>query len=229
MKLIFLFVLGLLINVFKSEEYVLKGQLTKYNVVTLKSNYRLTYYFAYLDTRDFPDEDEIGLKVTVYDGDLVRTNMWYGGYEDISSPRTLNSSKSYYSSTYTSSGLTYYDEITYYYKIPKPSKKYLYVSLPFFDGYSYSYAELTVDVISNKIGVIIAIVIAVVVFIVATIIIVVYCVRKYRRRSLINPDLGYSPQINTYANQPPVASPIYPQAAPYSPPIAPAYQSPNYY
>jgi len=157
----------LLINVFKSEEYVLKGQLTKYNVVTLRSNYRQTYYFAYLDTRDFPDEDEIGLKVTVFDGDLVNTEMWYEGYENVSSQSVLKSRKSYYSSTSSSSyGRTYYDEITYYYKIPKPSKKYLYVSLPFFDGYSYSYAELTVDVISNKIGVIIAIVIAVVVFIV---------------------------------------------------------------
>ena len=229
MKLIFLFVLGLLINVFKSEEYVLKGQLTKYNVVTLSSNYRLTYYFAYLDTRDFPDEDEIGLKVTVYDGDLVNTEMWYEGYENVSSQSVLKSRKSYYSSTSSSSyGRTYYDEITYYYKIPKPSKRYLYVSTPYFDGYSYSSAELMVGETSIEIGIIVAIVIAVVVFIVATIIIVVYCVRKARRRNLINPELGYAPQINTYANQPPVA-PIYPPAAPYSPPVDNAYPSPNYY
>ena len=52
--------------------------------------------------------------------------------------------------------------------------------------------------------------------------------RKARRRNLINPELGYAPQINTYANQPPVA-PIYPPAAPYSPPVANAYPSPNYY
>ena len=227
MKLIFLLIIGLLQSSFGKKCDVL-GRISKsYSQTTSSKN-----YCVYIDTYDFEKETEIGIKVTVYEGYFEESIMYHIGDNDIPSVLYPTYYESYYSSSYSGYDYgyyTYYDRYTYYFKIPKPSERYLFVSIPDFYIRYYGYVEIEIED-PFPVWAIILIVLGVIVFIAIIIIVIIYFIRKSRKISTMLPisQPVYYPSNNAYVNNPPAYAPP-PGYTP--PPGAPIYQPqpPTYY
>ena len=134
-KLILLIGLSWLSN---EKKFDLLGKLTKKEFKTTKSN----NYYVYLETNEFADESEIIIETTTYDGYFREDNIYYGEGDSLPTYIYLNKSIYSYKSSFSSSELKYdfnsliYDSYSLYYKIPKPARKYLYISITNFKGTS---------------------------------------------------------------------------------------------
>ena len=218
MKLIFLFFLGFL-NLSLEKQCEIYNYISKTSYVTSYSNGR----GVYIDTYDFDGDDYIGIYVTVYNGYFQEYGIYYD--DDNTSPTKgttldLNKYESSYASSYSNSYYSsyyhhyIYDSYTSYFKISKPSNRYLIIAIPDFYGSSVEIGY------SNGFPVwaIVLIVIVVVIIIVGVIIGIIFYIRRKARNAYISPPVnpGYYPPTGAYANTSPgyIAPPAYPPAAP---------------
>ena len=219
MKLMLLLILGLF-NLYEGKNCNIEGQLHKNGKFSIKYEYSTYSSCVYLDTSEFSDDKEIELQVTIYDAYFWESDMYYDEFDGIVTSSGVDVKKyqpRYSSSSASYTSIIYYDEISYYYKIPKPSKKYLYVALPRYIGYSYSNIEIKVSGIN--IGLIVGIVVGVAVVAGVVIFLVIFF---RRRRFVSNPNSGYVPQTNVYT-PPTTAYAGYPPTQP----VNPGYPSPQ--
>ena len=97
--------------------------------------------FVYLDRIDFETQEEIELNITIYEGKLIEDFLFCK--ESLISPdydiyQNFTNAKKYY--YYSTSSGTYYNNIldiyynynSYFFKIEKPNKRYLFISFPTF-------------------------------------------------------------------------------------------------
>ena len=216
MKLIFLLIIGLLqLSVGKKCDVL--GSLYKKNPLTITSN----NYCVYIDTYDFETEKEIGIKVSICGGHFGESRMYYVGNNNIPSVSYPTDYEDYYSESYGSCG--YYadsESLIYHFKIPKPSERYLFVSIP--DFYKEDYYDFLVEIEIEEpfpVWAIILIVFGAIVFIAIIIIVIIYFIRKSRKQSAILPTSQtlYYPSNNAYVNNPPGYAPPPPGVPIYKP------------
>ena len=131
MKLIFFLILAFLSFSIEYKKYYVYGSITKTKSLTItqfKNN-----YCVYLDTNEFDsDIKNIEIYITIYNGKFTENEMYY---ESTNTPPYTGQSKELYNnipfdhSSYSTYYYNYYDDFTYYFKIPKPIEKYLYISV----------------------------------------------------------------------------------------------------
>ena len=231
MKLIIILIFGFLC-LSKEKMYSLLGKITKKESKTTTNSYN----YVYIDTLEFPDESEIIVATTVYSGYFKREHLlYYGEGETLPSSIELNKTKSSYMSSSSSSGYNYdwstlkeiYSHYTNYFKIPKPSQRYLYVSMSEFSG---SYGEIKISE-GFPVWAIVVIIIVVVIIITAIIIAIIKHIIKRRRMNYIPPispsSNDYAPPVSTYPNNTPMnyQSPYTPMN--YQSPYSPDYPKPT--
>ena len=210
MKLIFLLIIGLL-QLTEERNCSLLGKLTKKNSLTT----RINNYCVYIDTYDFEKETEFEIKATVYKGYFVEEKMCYVGNNSI--PSVLNTESctrycgmnypgfdediddSYYQHNYNS-------RFSYYFKIPKPRERYLFVSIP---NYAIEYdSKVKIEFGSLSEVWVITIIVIVSIFssIIISVIIYAICTSKRKRK---DPPSGplYYPSNNSNINNPPAYTP----------------------
>ena len=218
MKLILILIFGFIC--FSNEEkYDLLGIISKTKSQTTKSN----NYYVYLEISEFSDESELIIATTVYDGYFTESKIYYGEGDTLPSYIYLNQTKSSYMSSSSGSGYNYdwtyhskiYNHYSYYYKISKPTHKYLYLSINDFRG---SYAKIEISSGFPVWAIVLLVVLGVIIVSVIIIVIIKYIKRK--RANYIPPSSTnnyYSPQVNTYTNNPinyqSPNSPVYPLTA----------------
>ena len=204
MKLIFLLIIGLF-HISLGVGCDVLGVISKTNSQKTISNFQCVY----IDTYEFEKEKEIGIKVTVYEGRFEEEDMFYIGDNSIPPVEYPTNYESPYSSSH--SGYSFcYTEFTYYFKIPKPNERYLFVSIPaFYIEFKDSYVEIEIGE-PFPLWKIILIVIAVVILFSVVIIVIIKLLIKYCPRNTKLPSSGplYYPSDIAYANNEPVyASP----------------------
>ena len=229
MKIIFILILGFFCL---SNEKICSflGKIAKKETITN------SYSYVYIDTLEFPHESEIIIATTVYNGYFIRENrLYYGEGDSLPSTIVLNKTKSSYMSSSSSSGYNYdwstlkeiYSHYTNYFKIPKPSQRYLYVSMSEFSG---SYGEIKISE-GFPVWAIVVIIIVVVIIITAIIIAIIKHIKKRRRMNYIPPispsSNDYAPPVSTYPNNTPMnyQSPYTPMN--YQSPYSPDYPKPT--
>ena len=216
-----------------------EGTFYVYDVLTKDSYVQINYnsytygYCVYLDTNSLDSVPEtIRIYATVYDGYFYDATMYYG---DTNNEPNMGDSVTLYStvishssSSVSYSGDRYYSEFTYYFDIPSPSSRYLFLSFPDYYGRS---AEIG---LYNGLPVwaIIVIVFACI-LVVSGIIIAIICYIKKRKPkyySPVNPPVNtdYQPPVVTYA-QPAPAYPPPSSPTPGYPPAYPPQQMQTYY
>ena len=146
MKLIFLliFVFNLL-SVGKTKDVSMHGQLERYDYRLISVSLSKSYGF-YLDMSEFEDVNStIEIKIDIYNGYLTENEMYFG-FTDVLYPYykdlIFHAWVNYTSKTSMEKKDTKID--TYYYKIPKSDKKYLYISVPDFSLYFNGKVEIRV-------------------------------------------------------------------------------------
>ena len=119
-----------------NKTYTVLGELSKYKNETFDPNEKGKSWVLYIKTEDFSKDTHINFKVTLTNGNFKHGYMNYGSYNEtfgngkeitLSDFVFYSDSSPKYSSSFSS---PIYKEITYYFKIPKPSNKYLYVAPP---------------------------------------------------------------------------------------------------
>ena len=217
MKIIIILIIGF-IYLSNEKKCDLLGKISKTKSQTTKSK----NYYVYLETSEFPDESEIIIATTVYDGYFTESKLYYGEGDTLPSYIYLNKSKSSYMSSSSRSGYNYdwtnhreiYNHYSSYYKIPKPTQRYLYLSINDFKG---SYVEIEISSGFPVWAIVLLVILGVI--IVAVILIIIIKFIKRKRVNYIPPSNNYySPQVNTYTNNPPVNypnpnAPVYPLTA----------------
>ena len=111
---------------------------TIYGSITKKNSITITFpnhdYCVYLDTNEFDsDIKEIIIYVTVCRGQLIEFNMYYdsNNFQPYKGQSLILNKMRYYDYEYYVVVNDYiYEEFTYYFKIPKPTYRYLYLSIP---------------------------------------------------------------------------------------------------
>ena len=107
------------------------------DLITKKTDFETTdssnYFCVYLDTNEFADLKEIRIFAKIYNGRFTEGEMFYGGTNDKpnqgdSVPLTL--SEKCNPARYSKYQNSDYDEFTFYFNIPKPNERYLYLSFP---------------------------------------------------------------------------------------------------
>jgi len=227
MKLIFLLILGFLKLSLEDKQCEIFDYISKSRYTTSYNNGR----GVYIDTSEFDGDDDIGIYVTVYDGYFKEFNIYYGSTS--SKPQMgITPILSYYESSYSSSYsgyytydyyYTYYYHYTSYYKIPKPSERYLLIAIPDFIG---SYVEIGHST-GFPVWAIAVIVVVVIIIIIAAVVIIIYYIRRRARiaNTYVAPasNPGYYPPMNAYANNPSPAYTPPPAVVPSYPPAVPNY------
>ena len=146
------------------------------------------YYCVYIDINEFPNDSEIPIKATIYEGIHTENVMYYGdiGHEPNSTivytlfyPITSNT---YSSSGYSSPSGSYYNYHSIYFRIPKEKLKlrYLIVSIPYFNAKK---SEIEISAGFPFWAIITIASVGSVIFIAAIIITIVCCIKKHRKRN----------------------------------------------
>ena len=177
MKLVIILIVYF-IHFAQPKECNILGKISKNIKQTTESN----YYCVYLDTKEFPNDSEISIKATIYNGSQKENFMYYIGNDTEPTKDSLYKNLKNYKYSYTdrSSGTTaidfsYYDYYSTYYKIPKTNKK-IFNSL-----YSNFNAENSEIEISSPFPIwIIAVIVVVSVIIIGIIVVIV--IRHFQKR-----------------------------------------------
>ena len=175
-----LFLIIFFLNLSKIKTHYVKGKLSKDNSITVKEQNSSVY----LETNEFGNNGEICVKVTVHSSKFFETEMFYGGSNNIENSISLTNSKPYaFSSSIESIFDFYYYEFSYYFYIPfTSSQRYLYVSIPNFSTlFSFSYAEINVEINGLSEYTILIIVSAVIAII--DIIVIIIAIIRYRKKN----------------------------------------------
>ena len=177
MKLIIILIVCF-IHFAQPKECNILGKISKNIKQTTESN----YYCVHLGTKEFPNDAEISIKATIYNGTQKENFMYYISNDTEPTKDSLYKNLKNYKYSYTdrSSGTTvidfsYYDYYSSYYKIPKTNKRYLIVSIPHFN------AENSEIEISSPFPIWITAIIVVVSVIVIGIIVVIV-IRHFQKR-----------------------------------------------
>ena len=136
MKLLITLIVGL-IHFSQPKDCKILGKISKNIKLTTENN----YYCVYLDTNEFPDDSEISIKATIYDGSSQEEIMYYIGNDTEPTKDGLYKNLKFYKNTYrkdyignTAIYFSYYDYLSSYYNIPKSNYRYLIVSIPYFNA-----------------------------------------------------------------------------------------------
>ena len=128
MKLIFLLILAFLKYSIEATQWERVGYISKSQSYTLRTNSASSC--VYLDTNEFSsDISYIEIYVTTYNGRFTTQYMYYEYSNSLVSSIVLSNNKYYDYSSYSSYYNDYYDDFTYYFKIPKRNYRYLYLSI----------------------------------------------------------------------------------------------------
>ena len=181
--------------------------LPKDGMVTISYGYRYMKNFIYVDASEFSG-DSIKFKLTLFDGIFKEKVMYYGGFdnEPNGSSVYLSEYKKFFGTDSQEIYSLFYDHVSYYYEIPKPTEKYLYVSVPIFEGNVDSRVE--VEISNLNIGLIVGL-ISGGVFLFSIIIFVFIFFRTRRadneRNQVHNPQTNksYTPMVTTSIESPP--------------------------
>ena len=149
----------------------------------------------YVQTKNFPNDDYIYFRITVYYGYFRSETIRYQDYSSKQSGvlTTLTKKQTYDSYSYGNYIKPYYDYYIYYYKVPKPSQNYLYISPPLFtiftklDTTAYVSVENTDQDWNRPISIFVWIGIAIFVVVAAAASILIYYWRRKRRVSIVIP------------------------------------------
>ena len=199
MKLIFLLILAFLKYSIEATQWERVGYISKSHSYTSKTNSPSSC--VYLDTNEFsPDISYIEIYVTTYNGRFTTQDMYYEYSNSLVSSIVLSTPKHYDYSSYSSYDYGYYDDFTYYFKIPKRNHRYLYLSILPTDGWN---SRVEIGVSSGLAVWIIAVIVVAAIIIIGGIITTIICCRR-RRYSYIAPVSGpiapYSPMASPYPN-----------------------------
>ena len=199
MKLIFLLILAFLKYSIEATQWERVGYITKTKSFTLRT-YSLSSC-VYLEPNEFsPDISYIEIYVTTYNGRFITQDMYYEYSDSLVSTIVLNNYERYDYSSYSSYHNDYYDDFTYYFKIPKRNHRYLYLSILPSDGWN---SRVEIGVSSGLAVWIIAVIVVAAIIIIGGIITTIICCRR-RRYSYIAPVSGpiapYSPMASPYPN-----------------------------
>ena len=128
--------------------------------------------------------------------------MYYEYSDSLVSTIVLSSYKRYDYSSYSSYYNGYYDDFTYYFKIPKKNYRYLYLSI--LPSYSYSRNDKVEIGVSGLAVWIIAVIVVAAIIIIGGIITTIICCRRRKYRGYIAPVSGpiapYSSMASPYPN-----------------------------
>ena len=229
MRLLILLLFFAFFNSSKEDRiFYVYDDLTRDSYVTINFNSHTHSYCVYLDTYRLDSVPEtISIYATIYYGYFDDALMYYG--ETNNEPNmgdNLTLSSTIISHSFSNTGYykdKKYSKFTYYFDIPSPSSRYLFLSFPDFEGTS---VEMGLD---NGFPVWAIMLIVFVCFIVvAGIIIAIICYIKKRTSNYYNPvipavNTNYQPPAVTYA-QP---APIYPPPSSQTPNCPPAYPPPQ--
>ena len=207
MKIIFILIFGFFCL---SDEKICSflGKIAKKETITITNSYS----YVYIDTLEFPHESEIIIATTVYNGYFIRENrLYYGEGDSLPSTIVLNKTEISYMSSSSSVSHNYdwnnqreiYLHYTNYFKIPKPTQRYLYVSMSEFAG---SYGEIEISE-GFPVWAIIVIIIGGVLIFTAIIIGIIRGIRRSRMNYFppITPSIiNYTPPVSNYPNNPPM-------------------------
>ena len=202
MKIIVFLILGLFLFSSEQKNFTVLGILSRTGSFSCSENGSAIYIM----TDYFEDVEEIEFEFWISNGYITENYVYYGnsdteifGGDSIS----LSLHQSYYSSESESDDL-YYSKNTYFFIIPKPKEKYLYVSFPPFALTHPPYNEqMTVRIVNKKnTGVIIGIVIGAVILAAIIIILIIFFIKRKKKRSNINPSQGQT--VDDYPVAPPV-------------------------
>ena len=107
--------------------YKVLGEIQKYSNETFNPHEKGKYCTYYIDTDDFPTDDELYFQVELSHGTFEHKNMYYEGFKT-----KFNTDKKIALSDFVSSKSSSKidDEYTYNFTIPKSSHKYLYIAVP---------------------------------------------------------------------------------------------------
>ena len=201
MKLIFLLILAFLKYSIEATQWERVGYISKSQSYTLRTNSASSC--VYLDTNEFSsDISYIEIYVTTYNGRFTTQDMYYEYSDSVVSTIDLSSYKRYDYSSYSSYYNDYYDDFTYYFKIPKRNYRYLYLSIlrTYYWGWN---SRVEIGVSSGLAVWIIAVIVVAAIIIIGGIITTIICCRR-RRYSYIAPVSGpiapYSPMASPYPN-----------------------------
>ena len=194
MKLIFLLILAFLKYSIEATQWTRVGYISKSHSYTSKTNSASSC--VYLDTNEFSsDINYIEIYVTTYNGRFTTQYMYYEYSNSLVSSIVLSNPKYYDYSSYSSYYNDYYDDFTYYFKIPKRNYRYLYLSIlpTYYWGWN---SRVEIGVSSGLAVWIIAVIVVAAIIIIGGIITTIICCRR-RRYSYIAPVSGpiapYSP------------------------------------
>ena len=194
MKLIFLLILAFLKYSIEATQWERVGYISKSQSYTLRTNSASSC--VYLDTNEFSsDISYIEIYVTTYNGRFTTQYMYYEYSNSLVSSIVLSNPKYYDYSSYSSYDYGYYDDFTYYFKIPKRNYRYLYLSIlpTYYWGWN---SRVEIGVSSGLAVWIIAVIVVAAIIIIGGIITTIICCRR-RRYSYIAPVSGpiapYSP------------------------------------
>ena len=201
MKLIFLLILAFLKYSIEATQWTRVGYISKSHSYTSKTNSASSC--VYLDTNEFSsDISYIEIYVTTYNGRFTTQYMYYEYSNSLVSSIVLSKNKYYDYSSYSSYYNDYYDDFTYYFKIPKRNYRYLYLSIlpTYYWGWN---SRVEIGVSSGLAVWIIAVIVVGAIIIIGGIITTIICCRR-RRYSYIAPVSGpiapYSPVASPYPN-----------------------------
>ena len=140
---------------------------------------------VYFDPNDFKSDKEIDLIITVKNSDLTEDYMFYTqNYQIVEylSSSELSLHQSYYYNTYDKES----NEAIYYYKIPKLTDRYLYATFPLYKQIPGSSIKINVKK-GLSTGAIAGIVIGIIVFIIILSIVIVYFIKRKKKKINIIP------------------------------------------
>ena len=146
MKIIFLLIFAFtLLSIGIAKDVRMHGQLERYDYRLISVSLSKSYGF-YLIMSEFEDVNStIEIKIDLYNGYLTEKEMYFGFSDDLYpyfEDLIFHVWTNYTSSSSKEKKDTKID--TYYYKIPKSDKKYLYISVPDFSLYFNGKVEIRV-------------------------------------------------------------------------------------
>ena len=178
MKLIFLLILAFLKYSIEATQWERVGYISKSQSYTLRTNSASSC--VYLDTNEFSsDISYIEIYVTTYNGRFTTQYMYYEYSNSLVSSIVLSNNKYYDYSSYSSYYNDYYDDFTYYFKIPKRNYRYLYLSIlpTYYWGWN---SRVEIGVSSGLAVWIIAVIVVAAIIIIGVIIATIICCRRRR-------------------------------------------------
>ena len=200
MKAIYTLVVLSILSLSFGETFITYGNLQRTDELVI-TNRNKKNYALYLDMSQFQDQDNVYIKITVYNGYFREKKMYYG-YNSTMSEEVFLDFYQFYNSKKEGKyfGESCYYDYTYFYEIKKSKKsedKYLFVSIPEFEG---SHVEICIskdEADEISVGAIVGIVLSAAVLLAVAIFLIIYFVRKFKKDKIVPPMDEYAPPLDS--------------------------------